>query len=215
MESASLVTKLQSGVVSKTAPLLTVGLAISAVGSYLGAGITGTAAIITLLIAFFAGCFLVPLAVRLNRVAGIVAVSTWCFVAGLFFGPALKQYTEVLGPDVVLQCYMGTAAVMLGTWVVTLFSKFNFGKLGGVLTLALFGLILVGIVNIFVTMSGVVNTVYSLIGMVVFVGFFLYDFHRAKSLDNTWTNAVDMTMALFLNFYNFLFFFLRLRSGDR
>lgn len=212
---ATLTTKLQSGVVAKAAPLLAAGLLISGLGTWVGGGITSVAAMVALFIAFFAGCFIVPLAARANRTAGILAVSAWMFIAGLFFGPSIHQYLQWIGPEVVMQCYLGTAAVALGTWLVASTSKFDFTKLGGILTIALFGLILTGIIGWFVTMSGVVNTVYSLCGMLVFVGFFLFDFSRAKNLEDTWENATDLTMSLFLNFYNFLFFFLRLRSGDR
>lgn len=211
----TLATKLQSGVVAKAAPLLTAGLLISGLGTWLGAGITSVPAMIALFVAFFAGCFIVPWQARVGRTNGIIAVSVWMFLAGLFFGPSIHQYLNWIGPEVVLQCYLGTAAVTVGTWLVATLSKYDFGKLGGVLMLALFGLILTGIIGWFVTMSGVVNTIYSLVGMIVFVGFFLFDFSRAKKLDDTWTNAIDLTMSLFLNFYNFLFFFLRLRSGDR
>lgn len=213
METATLVGKLQSGVVRKTAPLLSIGLFISAVGTWLGSGITNPWAMVALLIGFFAGIFIVPWQKSKSITRGLVALSVWLLITGMFIGPAIAQYTKVLGYEVVLQCYVGTIAVMLGTWVVASTSRYDFGKLGPVLFTALWGLILVGIIGLFVSITGVVNTVYSLIGMVVFAGYFLYDFNRAKKLDNTWENAIDLTMNLTLNFYNFLLFFLRLRSG--
>lgn len=207
--------KLTAGVVRKAAPLVTAGLAIGGVGTYLGAGITNVWAQVALMLLFFAGVFVVPWQIRKSRNRGLTALGIWSLVAGLFIGPAIHEYTKVLGWEVVFQCYMGTAAVMLGTWVYAMLSKYDFSKWFGFLFLALWGLIMVGIVNIFVAFSGVTNTVYSLLGMLIFVGFFLFDFNRAKKLEDTWPNAVDVAMALILNFYNFLLFFLRLRGGDR
>lgn len=211
----SLSQKLTAGVVTKTAPVVAAGLVIGGIGSYLGAGITNVWAQLALFLVFFLGIFFVQGLVRKSRNAGLAAWGVWNLVAGLFIGPAIHQHIQWIGWEAVLQCYVGTAAVMMGCWATAMLSRYNFEKWGPFLFTALWGLIIVGLLRIFVVFGGWTNAAYSLIGMAVFVGYFLFDFNRAKKLDNTWPNALDVGMGLVLNFYNFLLFFLNFRSGDR
>ena len=108
-----------------------------------------------------------------------------------------------------VNAYLGTGGVMATCGAIGIFSGFNFSSLGRWLMFALLGLIVVGIVGIFVPFSQGVNIVYSLIGMAVFAGFFLFDFFRAKDAPNTWESAIMVTMQSYLNFINSLLYLLR------
>ena len=200
----------QSSLFSKVSLLLSGSFIISSIGTYAGAGITSTAAMVVLLILFLAGAFVVPLAVRASATAGVTALIVWTFISGLFLGPAINFYAANLGWETVFLAYLGTAGVMALCGAVGVFSGFNFSGLGRWLFFALLALIVVGIVAIFVPFSHTVNIVWSLIGMGVFALFFIFDFFRAKDAPNTWESAVFVTMSLHLDYVNFLLYALKL-----
>jgi FtsH-binding integral membrane protein len=199
----------KSGLFSKVSLLLSLSFIISAFGTYAGAGITSLGAIIGLGILFLIGAFAVPFAAKASTTAGVSALAVWTFISGLFIGPTINHYAHVLGWETVFLAYLGTGGVMATCGAIGIFSGFNFSSLGRWLMFALLGLIVVGIVGIFVPFSQGVNIVYSLIGMAVFAGFFLFDFFRAKDAPNTWESAIFVTMQSYLNFINFLLYLLR------
>lgn len=200
----------KSGLFSKVSLLLSASFLVSALGTYMGSGITSSAAIIVLAIVFLLGAFFVPLAARSSTTAGITALVAWVFVSGLFIGPAIHQYIHILGWQTVFLTYLGSGAVMAACGAIGALSGINFSSLGRWLLFALLGLIFAGIVGIFVPMSHAVNIAYCLIGMVVFALFFIFDFFRMQHSENTWESAIDVTMSLYLDFINFLLFALRL-----
>lgn len=200
----------KGGLFSKVSTLLTASFIISAVGTYIGAGITSSAAIITLAIAFLVGTFVVPIMARKSTTSGIVALTGWTFVSGLFLGPSIHQYVAALGWQTVFLTYLGTGGVMAACGAVAAFSGINFGRLAGWLLVALLGLIVVGIGGIFLGMSTGVNIAYCLIGMAIFALFFCFDFWRLAREEDSWEAAIDLTMSLYLDYINFLLLALRL-----
>lgn len=199
-----------SGLFSKVSLLLTSTFLVSAFGTYLGAGITSTVAIVVLAVLFFLGAFLVPVALKSSTAGGVAALTVWTLISGLFLGPCIHMYVHTLGWQTVFLTYLGTGGVMAACGAVASFSGINFGKLGNFLTIALLALIVTGIFGIFVPFSAGVNIVYSLIGMAVFTLFFLFDFFRLSRGEDTWEAAVLLTMELYLDYINFLLYALRL-----
>jgi len=133
----------------------------------------------------------------------------WTFVSGLLLGPAIAMYVERLGWQTVCLAYVGTGGVMAVCGAIGALSGINFSFLGGILFLALFGLVIFGVIGIFVRMSRQVNIVHSLIGMVVFAGYFIFDFWRLSVSENSWEAAIRLTMSLYLDFINFLLYLLQ------
>lgn len=119
------------------------------------------------------------------------------------------MYAEKLGWQTVFGAYLGTAGVMAVCGAVAMLSGINFGALGGILFFALLGLIVVGIIGIFIRMSRQFNMVYSIFGMIIFAGYFLYDFFRLAHSENTWAKAVELTVSIYLDFLNFFLYLLQ------
>jgi len=200
----------RGGLFSKISLLLTGAMCLSAVGSYLGSGITSFGAIIALMIAFFAGAFIVPFAAKSSKEAGILALAGWTFITGLFLGPTLNFYVHALGWQTVFLSFLGTGGVMAACGAIGALSGRDFSNMGKWLMFALLGLIVVGIVNIFVSFSTGVDIVYCLVGIAIFSLFFIFDFFRLSKAEDTWFNAIVGTMEIFLDFINVLLFVLRL-----
>ncbi|MBS1994061.1 MAG: Bax inhibitor-1/YccA family protein [Cyanobacteria bacterium SZAS LIN-2] len=203
------ITLSKSGLFSKVSLLLTISLGISALGTYMGQGITSTGAIIALAVLFIFGSFGVRLAAKASTGAGIAALSVWTFISGLFIGPAIHHYVQSIGLNTVLLVYIGSAGVMSACGAIGALSGINFSRMGRFLMFALLGLIVVGIVSIFVPMSTGVNIAYCLIGMTVFALFFVFDFFRLANSEDTWDAAFDLTMNIYLDYVNFVLYALR------
>jgi len=60
-----------------------------------------------------------------------------------------------------------------------------------------------------------VNLTYSILGMIVFAAYFLYDIFRVSRSENTWEAAVRMTMRLYLDFANFFIYLLQYLLSSR
>lgn len=198
------------GLLSKVSLLLSLSMGVTALGCYVGAGITSLAAVIVLGLLFFFGSFGVMLASKAGPVPGTIALALWTFVTGLFLGPTMNMYVQELGWQTVFLSFIGTGGVMAACGAVGAFSGRDFSGMGKWLTIGLLVLILVGVVNIFVGFSSGVTIIYCLAGMAIFAGYFIYDFFRMSQSENTWENAFICTIQSYLNFINFLLYLLRL-----
>lgn len=194
---------------SKVSLLLSMSMIISAFGTWLGAGITSTGAMIALAVLFVLGSIAVVFAAALSTALGITALAIWTFVSGLFLGPVIQHYVVELGWQTVFLSYLGTGGIMAVCGAIGVFSGFNFTSIGRWLMFALLGLIAVSIIAIFVPFSHTVNIVWSLIGMTVFALYFMVDFYQAAEAENSWTSAILVTITLYLDFINFLLYLLK------
>lgn len=207
----------QSGLFAKFAALITGSMLISSFGTYVGAGITSVVAIIVLACLFLFGSIGVRIAARANPGAGLVALGIWLFITGLFMGPTIAHYVHVLGLQMVLFSYLATAAVMAICGCVGALSGINFSALGRWLFIALLGLIVVSIIGIFVTFGSLLTIIVGCLGMVVFAGFFMYDFwvmqELAKNGQDDWATAIDVTMNVFVDYINFQLYLLQVLAA--
>ena len=198
---------------AKVMCLLSLSVASGGVGAYLARNLRSWIAVIGLCILAIFGMFIVRAAG-----GGYVAVGLlmgWSGVFGAMCGPLLYQAVSTEGPGIVIQALTGTTAVMLITGIVAMTSGINFAALAPILLIALLGLIVVGLVGIFVRFSRTVNIVYSIFGLLVFSGFFLLNFFRLKDSENTWESAVSATISIYVTFVNFFIHLLQLLMLSR
>jgi FtsH-binding integral membrane protein len=198
---------------AKVMCLLSMTIATAGVGAYVGRNLVGWLPAIGLLILSIIGMFIVR-----SAGGGYLAIGLlmgWGFINGMMLGPFIAMAVREEGPGIVLQALTGTTAVMLGTGIFAIVTGIDFSFLMPVLLMALIGLIVVGLIGIFVRFSRTVNLVYSIIGMIVFSGFFLFQFWRLRESENTWDRAVDVTISLYLAFANFFTFLLQFLLNTR
>ena len=198
---------------AKVMCLLSLSIASGGVGSYLARNLRGWIAVIGLFVVAIIGMFVVQAAG-----GGVVAVGllmVWAGVFGAMSGPLVAQAVTTEGPGIVMQALTGTTAVMIITGIVAMTSGINFSALGPILMIALLGLIVVGLVGIFVRFSRTVNIVYSALGLIIFSGFFLMKFFRLSQSENTWEAAVSATVGLYVTFVNFFVHLLQLLMFSR
>lgn len=198
---------------AKVMGLLSPTLAAAAIGAYLGRNIRGWLPMIGLFLASLVGLFVI------RSMAGtglaIPILLGWGVVNGMMLGPLVGFAIAEEGPQIVLQALLGSTIVMMATGLIAFATGVSFTFLAPILFIGLIALVIMGLVGIFVRFSRTVNLTYSIIGMVVFAGYFLYDFARARDSQNTWEMAVNLTTKLYLDFANFFIFLLQYLMTSR
>lgn len=198
---------------AKVMSLLSPTIATASIGAFYGRRLRGWLAMIGLLLVSIVGIFVIR-ALGGSDLA-LMLMLPWGFVNGMLLGPLVGFALDEAGPGIIIEALTGTTAVMLGAAFVSLATGIDMSFLMPILLLGLIGLLIVGLISIFVRFSRTVNLAYSILGMLVFAGYFLLDFFRLGQSANTWDKAVQLTMSLYLDFANFFTFLLRFLLTSR
>jgi FtsH-binding integral membrane protein len=206
-----------SSLAAKTFTLLGLTMVGGLVGAWQGRNIRGGAmwaVFIGAIVGMIALGFLIPHLSLPLLVCGMMAFG---WLIGLMIGPALLTYTDILGAETVSTAFAITAAVMVGCASIAMLTSFHAGfGLEAVLFIGLLALVVIGLIGMFRGLSERVSKAYSLLGMAIFTGYFLFDFARIKTSEqNTWNQAAFFAMKIYLDFVNFLLFLLRFLAHSR
>ncbi len=193
---------------AKVMCLLSLSIASGGVGAYLGRNIQSMIAAIGLLVLAIVGMFVVQAAGGGYLAVGLLM--GWSAIFGAMSGPFLSYAIAEEGPGVAIQALTGTTAVMMITGIVAMTSGINFSALGPIMLIGLLGLIVVGLIGMFVRFSRTVNIVYSIFGIIIFSGLFLFKFFNLSRSENTWEAAVYHAMSIYVTFVNFFMMLLKL-----
>ncbi|SDX34135.1 hypothetical protein SAMN05444487_11485 [Marininema mesophilum] len=156
------------------------------------------------------------LAVRVHKMSVNTATFVFFLYAtlnGVTLTPLLSMYTtgSILGVFV-------TAAAMFGAFAVYgAITKKDLSKLGSILFMALIGLIIATLVNMFLN-NNMISTVLSYLGVIIFCGLTAYDVQKIKRMqaemavdEATHTKvAILGALSLYLDFINIFIYLLRL-----
>lgn len=170
-----------------------------------------------MLIAMLVMAFVIP--ARLNKMSTGAVLS--CFIAysalmGCWLAPIFLVYK--LG-TIVYTLFI-TAGTFGAMSVYGFFTKTDLSKMGSYLIMALFGLLIAMVVNIFVA-SSTMDWIISIVGVLLFVGLTARDTQQVKQL-----SAMNMdpamadklatmgAMNLYLDFINLFLFLLRILGGN-
>lgn len=130
-------------------------------------------------------------------------MSLFTFTDGITIGILLLSINENIGVKVTAL----TAIATLLTSLVGMYSGIDFSFLGKFLFFALIGLIIVSIIRIFVSIKGFHRKIIAAVGILIFIGYLLYDFNnldKAKNIAklNNWNTALDFSVNIYLDIIN-------------
>jgi len=132
---------------------------------------------------------------------------------GVAIGPTLAAYASLEGGSVLIAQAAGlTALFMAVLGSVGYLSKRDLTSLGRVSFFGLIGLLLFGIVAIFVTIPGE-DLIWCIGGLIVFAGLTVFDFWRLRRAGNG--DVALIALSIFLDAFNIFLFILRLLGGNR
>jgi FtsH-binding integral membrane protein len=160
--------------------------------------------------------FVIFLSVRVNQMSvGTAQLAFWLFAAVM--GVSLSSIFLVFTGQSITQVFFITAAAFAGLSVYGYTTKQDLSGWGSFLIMGVIGLVIAGLVNIFMQ-SSALQFAISVIGVLVFAGLTAYDTQRIK--DTYYTLAGDASMAaksaimgalsLYLDFINMFISLLQL-----
>lgn len=152
----------------------------------------------------------------INKIPAVLGFLLFLFYAalnGITLSPIFLIYTG----GSIFSTFLVCAMMFGGTSVLGFITKMDLSKLGGYLTMALIGLIVAMVVNIFLN-SSMITWIISLVGVVLFVGLTAYDTQKIKNMAGYIDSASEDgkkasimgALSLYLDFINLFLFLLRL-----
>lgn len=161
------------------------------------------------------------LSAAINKIPAIVATLVFLAYAALN-GLTFSIIFLVYSMGSIAYTFFITAAMFGATSVFGYITKMDLSRLGGILMMALIGLIIASVVNIFVA-SSALEWIVSFAGVVIFVGLTAYDTQKIKNMsvgidsssEEGGKASIMGALALYLDFINLFLFLLRILGRRR
>ena len=195
---------------SQTMAYVALTAALFALGAWLGRNLTGAVGIIAFIAAF--ACLIgMRFAARSSLQLTVGLLCAFGLLVGLAVAPTVAYYGS-MDPRALWQAGGATALFIAGFGAAGYATRRDLTALARVLSWALVALIVFGIVLIFVNIpSGAL--VYSVLGLVIFAGFTMFDFQRLRTSTDI-TSAPFLAASIFLDILNVFLFFLQIFTGQ-
>jgi FtsH-binding integral membrane protein len=191
--------------------LVAVTVGFAALGAYVGRNLSGGTGLV-LFIGAFACIFGLQFATTHGREQLAIAL---LFGLGLLLGLAVAPVIAIYAktdPAAVWQAAGATCAFVAGLGAYGYATRRDLSSWYRALFWALLALIVFGLITIFIAIPNA-NLIYSILGLVVFGGFVIFDFNRLRRANAA--AAVPIAAGIFLDIFNVFLFFLRIFGGSR
>ena len=161
------------------------------------------------------------LSFAINKISAVLATLAFLLYAGVN-GLTLSIIFLVYTATSIASTFFITASMFAATSVFGYVTKIDLTRIGGFLFMALIGLILASIVNIFIA-SSPLYWIISYAGVVIFVGLTAYDTQKIKNMSMGIDSSSEEgskasimgALALYLDFINLFLFLLRILGRRR
>jgi FtsH-binding integral membrane protein len=185
-------------------------------------GYTHQATALAMISIFLPLAFVLVLSLGVNKLSTSAAQTLfWVFCAAM--GASLTNIFLVYTSESIVRVFFITAGTFAATSLFGYTTKTDLTKMGGFMMMGLIGIIIAGLVNIFLA-SSALQFAISIIGVVVFTGLTAYDTQRIKAdyvqyayamgTDGVAKRSVYDALSLYLNFINLFMMLLQL-LGNR
>ena len=180
-------------------------------GAYVGRGLAHGAGIIA-----FIGAFVCLIAMRFtatrSREATVALLGAFGLLMGVAMAPTLVYYATA-DPRALWQAGGATALFIGALGSVGYATDRDLSGLARMSFWALLALLVFGVVAIFVRIPHS-SLIYSVLGLVIFAGFTLFDFQRLRRSQD-FASAPLLAASIFLDILNVFMFFLNIFGGRR
>jgi len=196
---------------AQTMGYVAVTAGLFALGAWSGHRLTGGVGIIAFIAAF--ACLIgMRVAARRSPSLTVGLLAAFGLLIGLAVAPTIAYYGS-MDPRALWEAGGSTALFIAGLGAAGYATRRDLTAVARVSFWALLALIVFGIAAIFVHIPGA-DLAYSVLGLVIFAGFTLFDFQRLRT--NTDAAAAPLLAAsIFLDILNVFLFFLEIFSGQR
>jgi uncharacterized protein len=185
--------------------------ALFALGAWLGRNLTGGVGIIAFIAAFAA---LIGMRFTSRRSAQLTVglLAAFGLLIGVAVAPIIAYYGS-MDPRALWEAGGATALFIAGFGAAGYATRRDLTAVARVCFWALLALIVAGLVLVFVHIPGGALA-YSVLGLVIFAGFTMFDFQRLRTNTDTAT-APLLAASIFLDVLNVFLFFLAIFSGPQ
>lgn len=178
-----------------------------------------SASVWVLIIAEF--ILVIALSARLHKMS-LMTASLMFIAYSILNGLTLSVIFFVYDLGVIYKTFFITAGTFAAVSVYGYLTKADLSKVGNILMMALFGLIIATFVNIFVE-SSTFDMIISYVGVIIFVGLSAWDTQKLKMIyseaaevdESVLKVALIGALTLYLDFINLFLFLLRIFGGNR
>jgi FtsH-binding integral membrane protein len=200
--------------IKKVYGLLSISIFLAAAASWMTINNPAFLAVVTgnylmFIILQFAVIFLAFWA-RKKATLGLIALFSFTILTGITTAPVLLVYS---GQTVTNAAFL-TGIIFAGLSFYAIVSKKDFSFLGGMLFVGLIALIVGGLLNAFIFQSSGFSFLYSIIGVLLFSGYILYDTSNIMRRYPT-DEYISATLSLYLDILNIFLLLLHLLGGGR
>jgi uncharacterized protein len=209
---------------------MTLGLGLTAIVSFGLVVVFGERGLLRLIsenMLIFWGLLIFELAVvwglsaAINKIPALLGLLAFFFYAGLN-GLTMSIIFLVYTQSSIASTFLTCAIMFGGTSILGYITKIDLSKFGGILMMALIGLIVAMVINIFIG-SSTLGWIISFIGVLLFVALTAYDTQKIKKWSESVDNASEEgkkasimgALMLYLDFINLFLFLLRLMGNRR
>ncbi|HTU81990.1 MAG TPA: Bax inhibitor-1 family protein [Candidatus Acidoferrales bacterium] len=149
---------------------------------------------------------------RANEALSLALFYAFAFCEGIGIAPVIGHYVSSVGPDVVVNAALTTGLGMFALAAIVYATGLDLRRFQGYFMLALVGLIVVGIVSLF--LHFIRPEVYSWIVLAIFSGLVLIDFARIRAGGDGLT-PVQIAVSIYLDAINIFLALLQIFGGRR
>ena len=193
----------------QTMGLVALTCLVAGIGAYLGRNISHGWGMVAFIGAI--GCVIgLNAAVRRSEQLAIGLLFGLGGFLGIGAAPALAYYASVQ-PQALWQAAGTTALFIAGFGAFGYATRRDLSIVGRISFFALLGLIVFGLVMVFVSIPGG-NVIYAVIGLVIFAGYTMYDFQRLRKAGQI-ESAPLIAASIFLDIFNVFMLLLSLFGG--
>jgi len=186
------------------------GLCVTAIAAWLCQGLPFGIGLVAMIVGFI--LLFVINATRANEALSLILFYTFTFLEGVGLAPTIGNYLHTVGPDVIVNAAVTTGLGMFALAAIVYATGLDLRRFQGIFMLALIGLVLVGIVSIFVRF--ITPEIYAYATLVIFAGLVLIDFARLKAGGDGLT-PVQMAVSIYLDTINIFLALLQIFGGRR
>ena len=162
----------------------------------------------------------IAMSAAINKISTPVA-NLLFFLYSLLNGITMAAIVILFYPaDIVVKTFLITSGVFLAMTIFGYTTKQDLSKMGSILVMALIGLIICSLVNIFLK-SSTMDWIISIAGVAIFVGLTAWDTQKIKNQaamtddQNVGKLATMGALSLYLDFINLFLFLLRIFASAR
>jgi modulator of FtsH protease len=186
------------------------GLCVTALAAWICQGVPPLFGLVALIVGFV--LLFVINKTRENEALSLILFYSFTFLEGIGLAPVIGNYIHSVGPDVIVNAAVTTGLGMFALAAIVYATGLDLRRFQGIVMMALLGLVLVGIVGIFIRF--IPPQVYAYVTLVIFSVLVLIDFARLKAGGDGLT-PVQMAVSIYLDAINIFLALLQIFGGRR